>query len=233
MHTRETTYHAPRLILGLSIVLIGAVFLLNNLDVVDAHSILRYWPALLMILGLSYIAQSCSAGGRIWGSVLAFVGAGLLLERLDYISFDIWDFWPVILVIAGGSIVWQALMRRQAVASSLSEDADSTVRAVAVMAGFQRSNASSDFRGGELTAVMGGLEIDLRSASIKAGEAVIEVFAFWGGIELKVPDDWTVVVKATPFMGGFDDKTRPPQHDTGKRLVITGTVIMGGVEIRN
>ena len=80
---------------------------------------------------------------------------------------------------------------------------------------------------------MGGCEIDLRQASIEPGtEAVIDVFALWGGIEIKVPDDWTVVTRVTPLMGGVEDKTRVPQT-TDKRLVVNGFVVMGGVVVKN
>jgi hypothetical protein len=86
---------------------------------------------------------------------------------------------------------------------------------------------------------MGGCEIDLRHASIAPGtEAVIEVFAFWGGIEIKVPDDWTVVPRVFPLMGGVDDRSRAPQTPPDKphqekRLVVRGIVVMGGVGIKN
>ena len=63
-------------------------------------------------------------------------------------------------------------------------------------------------------------------------EAIVDVFAFWGGIDLKVPEDWTVVLHAMPLMGAVDDKTRPPQGSPEKRLVIRGIVIMGGVAIK-
>ena len=79
---------------------------------------------------------------------------------------------------------------------------------------------------------MGGCEIDLRQASID-GEAVIDVFALWGGIEIRVPEDWTVVSRVMPILGGVEDKTRPPQTAAGKRLVVRGFVVMAGVEMKN
>lgn len=101
------------------------------------------------------------------------------------------------------------------------------------MGGVVRSSNSQDFRGGELTAVMGGCEIDLRNAVIKEGEAQLEIFAFWGGVEIKVPEDWTVVVQVVPIMGGVEDKSVPPKGGASKKLVLSGHCIMGGAEIRN
>ena len=101
------------------------------------------------------------------------------------------------------------------------------------MGGIVRNNDSQNFKGGELTAVMGGCEIDLRRASIAGGEAQIEIFAFWGGVEIKVPEDWSVTNKVVPIMGGIDDKSVPPKGGATKRLILTGYAIMGGAEIKN
>jgi predicted membrane protein len=101
------------------------------------------------------------------------------------------------------------------------------------MSGVRRTLTSQDFKGGQLTAIMGGCEVDLRHASISGGTAVLDLFAFWGGIDIKVPQDWRVVVEGTPFLGGFEDKTLQQPGDASKRLVIRGTVIMGGAEITN
>ena len=69
----------------------------------------------------------------------------------------------------------------------------------------------SPFRGGEMTAFMGGCELDLRQAEMAPGEdATIDVFAVMGGHEIRVPETWAVVTKAVPIMGGVEDRTRPP-----------------------
>ena len=102
-----------------------------------------------------------------------------------------------------------------------------------MMSGFRRSVLSRTFRSADFNAIMGGVEVDFRRAEMEGNEATINVFAFWGGIELKIPEHWTVVVKALPIMGGIDDKTVVTAGAPEKRLIIIGTVIMGGVEIRN
>jgi hypothetical protein len=111
-------------------------------------------------------------------------------------------------------------------------DTNSRMTAMAILGGVSRGNNSRTFRGADLMAVMGGCVIDLRQAAIN-GEAFIDAFALWGGIEIKVPEDWTVVSQVVPLLGGVDDKTRPPQTATAHRLVLRGFAIMGGIEIKN
>jgi predicted membrane protein len=233
MPNERTSPALPRFIFGLGIVIIGMLFLLDNLEIVDARTYTHYWPVILILVGLAYVLQSSSLGARLWGGILIFVGGGLLFDRLGYFDFNVWQLWPLVLVFVGGNLVLKSLRRNQLSSSTASaSDSESVVRGFAVMSGLVRSNSSQNFQGGDLSAVMGGIEIDLRHASIKE-EAVLDVFAFWGGIEIRIPEDWTVVVKAIPFMGGVDDQTHAPKGEARKRLVITGTAIMGGVEIKN
>jgi hypothetical protein len=118
-------------------------------------------------------------------------------------------------------------------ASDAHTHSDNIANAFVIMGGVTRRLNSQDFKGGTVVAVMGGAKIDLRTASIAQGEAVIDVLAFWGGIEIKVPDDWVIVPQVFPFMGGFDDRTgaRPP--GARKRLVVRGLAVMGGVEVKH
>jgi predicted membrane protein len=74
----------------------------------------------------------------------------------------------------------------------------------------------------------------VRKASIAPGtEAVIDVFAMWGGIDMKIPEDWTVVNRVSAVMGGVEDKTESTDPSSSKRLVLRGIVLMGGVSLKN
>ena len=87
------------------------------------------------------------------------------------------------------------------------------------------------FRRGDLTAIMGGIELDLRGASTANGEAVIDLFVMWGGIEIWVPPDWAVSNEVGLLMAGAEDKSTGTQA-ARHRLVVRGFAIMGGVEIK-
>ena len=219
----------PQLLMGLFIIIVGVMFTLDNLGLAEADRYIRYWPAGLIAIGLLKLWQS-REGGAFAGLVFTTVGTWLLLESLGIVRVNFWDMWPLLLVLFGASMVWQGLRggRRPAIAS----DANDTLSALAVLSGVNRGNNSRAFKGGDLTAVMGGCEIDLRQAAIE-GEAVFDVFAMWGGIEIRVPENWTVVGRVTPILGGFDDKTRAPQGAGTHRLIVRGFAIMGGIEIKN
>jgi predicted membrane protein len=252
----------PQLFVGLVVIAIGILMTFDNLGLVHAEEYIRFWPASLIGVGLLKLWYSREGlGGAFGGFIFTVAGAWLLLEQMAVVHVSFWDMWPTLLVFFGGFLVWQGLSgpRRHVAAvarpqmfsdttsplssdttaqvpsdtsSQVSVDTNSTVSEMAVLGAVARGNNSSAFRGGELTAVMGGCELDLRQAAIN-GEAVIEVFGLWGGIEIRVPEDWTVVSRVVPVLGGVDDKTRPPQGASRHRLVLRGFIVMAGVEVKN
>jgi hypothetical protein len=221
-----------QVVFGLLIVALGVLFTLDNLDLIHAGDYLRYWPAGLVAVGLLKLYQAVRDGSG-WFSGIAFttVGTWMLLNGVIYFRVDARQLMPLGLVVLGAYLVWRGFGGQRRERPS---DGSSSFSALAIMGGVARRSSSQTFRGADLTAVMGGCEIDLRKASMAPGsEAIVDVFAFWGGIDLKVPEDWTVVLRAMPLMGGIDDKTRPPQGSPERRLVIRGIVLMGGVSIKN
>ncbi len=228
----------PQLVFGLLIILLGVLFTLDNLNILEVGDYIRFWPLALMALGTAKFFESNRPPSQLAGVLFFGIGSLFLLQNLHVIRFHLWVLWPLVLVIIGGGMLWQAIMRER-IADA---DSDSAISAVAILSGVERTFNSQDFRGGDLTAIMGGCEIDLRQASIKENQAVLNVFAMWGGIEIRVPEDWVIILHGIPLLGGFGDSTRlravgDPAHPAAaasrKRLVIKGFVIMGGVEVKN
>ncbi|HEY6051363.1 MAG TPA: DUF5668 domain-containing protein [Thermoanaerobaculia bacterium] len=252
MSSRPPSRLTGRMIAGGLLIGLGVLFTLDNFGVVDAGDVFRYWPLFLVGLGLLKIAQARHPEQRVGGAVLMGIGLLLLLRTLHVISFHLREVWPIVLVIGGGLLVWRSLQRRDpgAVLASargeiprpesdkMSQDEGYTLNEFAFLGGGERIVRTPDFRGGEVTAVMGGFEIDLRSAGIVGDEAVLEVFTLWGGVEIRVPEDWIVQIQATPILGGISETTRGPAVPAAapsgprKRLIIRGTAIMGGVEVK-
>jgi predicted membrane protein len=236
-----------RIVLGAIIIVFGVLALIDNMHIFESFNILSFWPTVFIIAGLLKIFQTHNRSGFVVGAFVVAVGIFLTLEHLGLLYFHIHDWWPLFLIGAGVLVLSKGsdqndLGRRirdnlgisrvhPPIGEEGNPDAFSYMNVTSVMSGSTRRNDTQNFRGAELTAVMGGMEIDLRQASM-VSEATINVFAIWGGIVIKVPPDWSVVSRAFPIMGGAVDQTIPPAF-TGKRLIIDGYVVMGGVEIKN
>lgn len=242
-HRHRDHHHRPhsRILVGAIIIVIGIVALLGNLGIIDARNVVQFWPTIFIILGAVKLSHTRHAGGYLVGGVFVGAGALMMLNNAGIVTIHLRDWWPVLLIAGGAAILFKGARRGRhgapgnAGASGMPQLEQvmhsDILNTTAVMSGANIKSDTQDFKGGELTAVMGGIDLDLRQASIQ-NEAVLRVFALWGGISIKVPADWSIAVKGVPILGGIDDKTVPPMNPV-KRLIIDGEVIMGGVEIKN
>lgn len=219
---------------GVLLLIFGALALVDNLDIFSTRQFFQFWPMVFILVGMLKISRSQNTSGRLIGAGFVALGALLTLQHLGIVYFRIRDWWPVFIIAAGLMIIFKDKMNSSTSYSnpatgSGNQQAESNISAI--MSGAKMQNSTPDFRGGELTAVMGGIELDLRNAGLQ-NEATLNVFAMWGGIELKIPHDWTVISQGVPILGGFEDKTVPPMV-RDKKLYLQGYAIMGGVEVKN
>jgi len=230
MEEGTSSRNASRLFAGLVIIALGSIALLDNFGIVRIGNVWRLWPLVLIAVGLAKILRPRGSPGRFGGTLLSIAGLWLLLENLGVWPYSLGDLWPLFVVAVGAFLVWGGLGHRPAAPSA---DAGSRISSFSILGGAEHKSKSEDFQGGDATAILGGCKVDLRQAAIKSGEAVLDVFALWGGVEVLVPREWSVVIKGAPILGAFEDKTDSSRGDGAPRLIIRGAVIMGGVEIKN
>jgi predicted membrane protein len=229
-----------RVVFGAFIILIGLFALLDNLHVFDSRLVQPFWPLVFVAMGGLHLANARRPKNFLYGGVFIVLGAGMTLNNLGIIHFRMQDLWPVLLIMVGLNVLMRTSARgvdgRRLAGMQRGQrderfEHGASIDASAMMSGLVLKNDSQEFAGGEINAVMGAVEIDLRQAAI-ATEAVLHLSIIMGGVEIRVPREWSVTVHGTPMLGGIEDKTMPPLTP-GKRLVIEGSVIMGGVEITN
>jgi len=222
----ETSGH---LVIGLLLMLIGFLYLLDTLNVADTSRLItRGWPSVVVLIGLIRLVQARTGAARVGALIWVYLGMILQLAMLDILPFSVWGLiWPVALMGFGVYLIIRSKYGKNVPIGS-----NSKINSMAFMGGIERRISAQDFEGGEITAVMGGVGLDLREASIGEVAAEIEVFVWAGGVEIFVPEDWTVISKVVPIMGAFEDTTKPTA-DSHKRLTIRGLVLMGGIEVKN
>jgi hypothetical protein len=224
--TQPATFRpaSVKLVIGLFFTLFGVLAALDNFGVLDAGHYLRWWPAVLIVIGLLKLMRG---GGLLVGALLIAAGSWLLGDNLGWFRVTIFDLWPLLLIGGGGAMVARSLGWPRGTDSERA----SGENIWAVLSNRNITNTSQTFTGGRICAFMGACTLDLTGAQIGDAPAVLELLATWGGIEIHVPEDWIVVGELMPVMGGFEMKGRPAAT-AEKKLIIRGLAWMGGVEIK-
>jgi predicted membrane protein len=221
--------NTTRVVLGVVLVALGALYLLDVADVLNAGRIVGdWWPVAVIAFGIAALIGP--ARSLVGGVIMIVVGLVLLTATLDIVDVSAGQLiFPLILIAIGAGI----LLRR----SSLRADADpsNTVNSFAIFGGQDVTSRSESFQGGSLNAVLGGATLDLRHARIDPAGASIDTFAAFGGIDVLVPRGWRINVKGMPIFGSFEDKTDPsaPLEPDAPSLTISGVAAFGGITVKH
>lgn len=247
---RSGWHVSPQVVFGIAIVIFGLLLTAENLGIAtNVTRVIRFWPMVFTAAGLAIVLDRDSTGSRrLFGFVLIAGGLWQTANTAFHLNWYIDDWWPLILVGFGIFLIMRAVERSPAedlrcgAAATMAGGAveappridarQDVVNAFAIMSGVKRNVFSGGFRRANLTAIMGSVELDLRQCTAVGGESIVDTFAIWGGIQIRIPADWQVVSEVTPIMGGVDDRSghmQPSRH----RLVIKGMAIMGGVEVKS
>ncbi len=224
-----------RAIVGVLLVLIGLFLVLRNTGFFPGFidHIIFSWPMLLLAIGL--VITIGSSGSKTSGIIVMAVGAFFLIPHIFQETFDINMFWPSIFIIIG--VIFIFSKRRGWNAISISPQVgDDYIDYVHIFSGGERKIVSDNFRGGKVTAIFGGTEIDLTKAKLAPGRSELEIACIFGGATIIVPDDWNVKIDVVPILGGFGDSRKlnlGRTVDTSRQFVIKGAVVFGGGEVKS
>lgn len=244
MSQPQQTLFSAKAIAGYVLIAIGILFTLENLGIIESYALWEFWPVILILVGVGHVFRPGQQGQRVWGLLEIAFGAFFLLRTLGVFWISIWKILPAMLVVTGAYLIWQATRsgrRGGAVAPGLPGGAGTAaepsqyLNEFALFGGGNRTLRSADFRGGTVSVIFGGFDIDLRDVTMSQDSATIDVFALFGGVVLRVPENWNVVLTASAILGSSEYKPRATatRDLPAKTLHITGVVICGGVEVKN
>ncbi|MCB0117139.1 MAG: DUF5668 domain-containing protein [Caldilineaceae bacterium] len=224
---------SSQVFVGLILIVIGLVILTANLGWADLSGIFRWIPTLFILLGVWQLIVNKFR--FITGPIILIAGgAAFQLAAFDVIEFDsIWQFWPLILILVGGSMLLERFGVKAPGPFSHSED-ESEVSILAIFNGPEHQLNSASFHGGETTAIFGGIDLDLRNAAVIERPARINTFAMFGGVDIMVPATWKVRTDVLGIFGGSDDdRDEKPADQSDPDLIVTGFAMFGGVTVKS
>ena len=210
------------IIWGIALIVLGVIWGCSALELFDIELFFDGWWTLFIIIP-SMVGIFCD-DDKISNLVGLIIGVLLLLSCQEIIDFDIvWKLIvPVIIIGVGLSLIFKNSALKNAPKS-----ADGHI--TAVFAGHEMK-ITENFKGNNLTAVFGGIDLDLRNAQI-SDDITINATTVFGGIDIYVPDNIDVKVKSTSVFGGVDNKT----NDTSDKehiIYLNANCIFGGIDIK-
>ena len=247
---RETDMKG-RIFFGIIVVIIGAVLLLMALDMIPIDGIgelLVYIPSLFILWGLYLLVVNKfkRASGPIVTIAIAAVIQLLLLGVLEWVYV-----WPIAIILIGLAIIAGGARyhgrrkrkrehRRQREQrqgrSGTRDSAEDDLNISVKMSEVNERNRSKDFQGGEISCVMGTVKLDLTEAEIIERPARIHADIVMGGLDILVPDRWSVHNDIDITMGDLNDNTVTQQGagtDDGADIVLSGSIVMGHVTVES
>lgn len=222
---------------GFILVIAGIFLLLSNLNIIDYgfHDIIFSWEVILIIIGLIIFVTSWDTSGLI----LILVGSIFLLaEKYD---FNPWQLWPLVFIFIGLRLLFKPkrfqhkpYKIKDTHGRKWIERHENVINHELTFADVKEMYFSTNFQGGKINAAFSGIKIDLTNAKLAEGENFLDLSLNLSGIVLIVPREWRIIVQVSQILGGVSDKRKNSYNiEEGKSLVIRGSAVLGGCEIKS
>ncbi len=216
------------LVVGLLAIAAGAILLLDRFGLVHADSIFRLWPLVLIVIGVVGLFTEDPRRKIVGHGALILVGLLLLLRQLHYLEWP--QFWPIVLIGIGVLLVYRALQQQR----EIPEGGEKSTGPSAIFGTVEKRITCRDFEKGFAQAIFGGVELDFSQADMAGDSAVFDVNIAFGTIEMRIPDNWHVMIETNIVFAGVENVSRPPLPTSSpKKLIVRGDVIFGAIEIKN
>lgn len=226
-----------RVVLAGFLIVIGFFWIFKNFGLIPDFipHYLYSWEIVFVFVGLFILLTK-----RAIVPGLIFIGVGLFLILPDIPSFhfiQIWMLWPIVLIAIGMSLLLQNRTHHEDGRPRHKDDSrDDYVDEISIFSGGEKIITSKNFKGGKITSIFGGSEINMLNAELAKGAAYIDVTAIFGGSVLIVPENWNVKTDLVTIFGGFSDKRTiisDPKDGEESVLYVKGVVMFGGGELKS
>jgi len=221
---------------GIVIIIAGFLLLLFNVGVISPSlkHIFFSWQMLLIVIG---IVSLLSSENHTPGYVLIIIGSIFILPRIFEFTFNVSHLLVPTILIAIGIVLLLKRFPHHGFSSkgAMQSLENGYVHEENIFSGSKQRFLQEVFRGGHISCVFGGSELDLTQTTLGEGTNELEITTTFGGVTLIVPSDWKIVLRTTSIFGGFSDKRTHIKEstDNSRVLIIKGSTIFGGGEIKS
>lgn len=215
---------------GIVLLIIGCGYAGEALDLWDFNIFFEGWWTLFIIVPcIIDMLQKRVNTGNLAGII---IGVILLLKAQDILP-DIfsWSFiFPALIAFVGLVVIFRSFFPRKGEPKMTHCTGD--IKNIAAIFGGQDARPTNEvFNGSEISAIFGGVELDLRQAIINQ-DVVINITTVFGGVDIFVPANTNIKVNSVPIFGGVSNKAITNANMNCPTIYINATCIFGGVEVK-
>jgi len=230
----------PAVVMALVFIVLGVMMLLHRQGVIAPELYRILLPGLLVVIGIGSLVRRRRLAP---GVLLIGVGLFYLIPRLlpagSGWSTDWSTFWPLLSILLGIMVLLQLLRPsgccRHTECVGKPVAGDGFVEVDSSFSAMHHIVLDPVFRGARIRTGFSGTVLDLKHTTLAEGDTFVDIQIIFSGLELHVPDSWTVVTyPLAPALAAVEDKrflTAAP--DTSRRLVLRGGMILSGIEIKS
>ncbi|MDD3840464.1 MAG: DUF5668 domain-containing protein [Clostridia bacterium] len=218
-----------RNILGIILIAAGIGIILQKLHILEFGLLIgSYWPMIIIVIIAVQLIKKLVP--LTTGLFLMIIAAYIQLKKSNILPINLSEyFWPILIILFGFWIIFA-----RALENKKPEISDNTIDHFVMFSGIENKNISQQFSGGNIFAIFGGADIDLRGAQLAEEEVVLDLTTIFGGIEIKVPDNWRVEATGIPIFGGWSNNTDINMDVKDAPLLkVKCLVLFGGIDIKN
>lgn len=225
-----------RLIIGLVILVFGGLLLANNFNLIPYELKRFIWRWEMILIGIGII-NLATREHKSTGIILVAIGFFFMLPDIIQVPYNFRElFWPLLIILVGVLIITKSQKNDKLFSKWKTEESQDLIDDMAIFGGGDRIITTRNFKGGRITSIFGGSNLNLVRSDLAPGTNYIEVFIMFGGTKLIVPEDWSIKIEVISIFGAFVDKrivNSSIETDIEKKIVIKGITIFGGGEIKN
>ena len=218
------------MILGIIILIIGILYLISVLNPEFVINYSLVWPIALILLCLYSIVKNKKVD--MVPGIGLFIGILIFGVNCDFWSSDAYELIiPGALIIIGLTIIISSIGFNRNRNKKIESSPAGRFTYNGILAGIEEKVTEKDFKGANIYAIFGGVDLDLRQIELKE-DVVINAYSIFGGTSLLVPDNYNVKVNSTAILGGNDNKVHNEENKKQKTIYINCLSIFGGCEIK-
>ncbi len=230
------SFSGKRIWAGTLLLLTGLFYLLYNFNALPfvVPSYVFSWQMAVILTGVYFLYKSFFKG-----MLVIAIGTYFILPLTGIMQpVDIEKIWPALLILLGVIILFGSGFKKKNkknttdMKTSVNEE---LFEITTIMGGDSRQLSSYDFKGGKITAIMGGVELDMTNCYLSKEGCIIDLSVVMGGVSLKISREWNIQSEITPIMSGIEDEDQYSDNvhiDPAATIILRGSVVMGGIEIK-